>query len=212
MRSITKFLKLFIFVAGRGTWSHASAMVVEVLNLGEPNFFADPTVTVASPGGLSAIFREDPPFVIVILSNDPGLGEPALIFPAANRSLTFNYDFNEPLGNDETFSAHLIDAMTGEFIPGFDFLVDATEIGSHTFDLSTLANNVVGLQFQLNSERPGDAAATSTLEIAAVRVVTADATAPEPPTGVLILAGLIAWWARNGHLGSLPGKRRRSAA
>ena len=188
MHAFARFLTLFIVTVGLGGWSHVSADVIPIdLN----DFFADPTVTVTSDGS-SAAFEEDPPFLSVMLSNDPGFGDPNIIIPAPNRELIFEYDFIEPsgVGNNDSFFAFILDGTTGIPIPGFDFSVSNTDTGSHAFDLSTLVGETLGLQFELVS-LAGDTAFSSTLRVSDVRLVTPDGAASEPPIVVLMLGGLM---------------------
>ena len=70
------------------------------------DFFADPTVTVESTG-FSALIEEDAglePEFPVILSNDPYLGDPEVIFPGL---LSFEYDFMEGFENNDEFRSHI---------------------------------------------------------------------------------------------------------
>ena len=73
---------------------------------GDPLFFIDPTVTI-SADGLTAVFEEDAAFLTVILSNDPGFGDPDAVIPGPNTVVSFDWDFDEgPMPpNDDEFGA-----------------------------------------------------------------------------------------------------------
>jgi hypothetical protein len=164
-------------------------------------FFADPTVTVA-PNGLSAVLTEDPVTGFVLLSNDPGVGDPNVILPGAGVSLVFDFAFVEgPLGNNDEFGAFIIDATTGSSAgTAFEFFTQATGTGTVSFDLSVLTGQTLGLQFQL-SALPGDTGLDSTVTITQVRLETEPTVVPEPTTGLLLASGLLGvggqrWWAR----------------
>jgi PEP-CTERM motif len=165
------------------------------------NFFADPTVTVA-PDGLSAVLTEDPVTGFVLLSNDPGLGDPNVILPGAGVSLAFDFAFAQGgLGNNDEFAAFIIDANTGSNVgTGFEFFTQETSTGTVSFALSALTGHTLGLQFQL-SALPGDRGLDSSATIAQVRLETAPAVIPEPATWLLLASGLLGvggrrWWAR----------------
>src|SRR5262245_41654844 len=85
------------------------------------NFFADPTVIVA-PDGLSAVLTEDPVTGFVLLSNDPGFGDPNFIIPGLGVSLAFDFAFAKAgLGSNDEFAAFIIDANTGSSVgTGFE--------------------------------------------------------------------------------------------
>ena len=152
------------------------------------DFFADPTVTVAADGS-SAFFVEDPGFFSVILSNDPGFGDPNVIIPADGTTLSFDFDFLEAAGNDDEFFASLIDGATGLAISGFDFFTSDTSSGTVEFDLSSLVGQILGMQFSLDSF---DNLFDSTLTISNVSlnqlVTEPPSTVPEP--GGLALFGI----------------------
>jgi PEP-CTERM motif len=154
-------------------------------------FFADPTVTVA-PDSLSALLTEDPVTGFVLLSNDPGFGDPNVIIPGAGVSLVFDFAFTMGgAGNNDEFGAFIIDASTGSSIgTDFQFFTQATSTGMVSFDLSALTGQTLGLQFQL-SALPGDTGLDSSVAIAQVRLETAPAVVPEPATWLLLASGLL---------------------
>ena len=75
------------------------------------DFYADQSVTVASDGS-SAILAEDSSLASVLLSNDPGRGEPGIDISLDAMSITFDYDFAEGIGNADEFYAWLFDPST----------------------------------------------------------------------------------------------------
>ena len=75
------------------------------------DFYADPTVTVASDGS-SATLQEDLVYTSVFLSNDPGCGDPGIDISLDAMSLSFDYDFNEASGNTDEFYVWLFDPST----------------------------------------------------------------------------------------------------
>ena len=70
------------------------------------DFFADPTVTV-TPDGSFASITEDPGLSAVLLSNDPGLGDPNVIIPGLGVLLSFDFSFNEAGGELDEFGSSL---------------------------------------------------------------------------------------------------------
>ncbi len=166
------------------------------------DFFADPTVTVALDGS-SASFTEDPSLLSVLLSNDPGLGDPNVIIPSANTSLLFDYDFFESSAGDDEFGAFVIDGATGSSIPTFDFFTQDSSTGTVSFDLSSLVGDTLGLQFELSSLF-ADNDFDSTLTVSNVRLVTetSSSTVPEPSALLLFMIGLISlgWFSRLGRV------------
>ena len=153
------------------------------------DFYADPTVTVA-PDGSSATMIEDPDLILVLLSNDPGLGkssEPNVIVPGLGIYLVFHYNFvNGTIGGHE-FGAFVIDSDTGLSAgPAFEFFTTSTDYGNVSFDLSSLADKTLGLQFQLSSPFE-DADLDSTLTVSNVQLQPI----PEPTTLLLLATGLV---------------------
>jgi hypothetical protein len=153
------------------------------------DFFADPTVTVAADGS-SALLEEDPPFAAVLLSNDPGLGDPDVIIPGADISVVFEYDFAEGAGENDEFGAFVIDAATGLSAgASYEFFVQESSNGLVEIDISALDGLTLGLQFQLtNLPLPFDSGTSSTVTVSNVQLVTA--AVPEPATLLLLGSGL----------------------
>lgn len=147
------------------------------------DFYADPTVVV-SGDGRSAVFSEDPFFSFVLLSNDPGLGDPFIITPAQGLSLLFNFSFTLGSQDVDQFSAYLTGSDGLSLGPSYEFATNQTSTGSISFDLSDLVGEVLGLTFQL-SALPGDSGFNSLLEISSLQLVEAQAVS-EPPTFALI--------------------------
>jgi hypothetical protein len=152
------------------------------------DFFADPTVSVVADGS-SATLAEDPFLFSVLLSNDPGLGDPNVIIPGAGVSLVFDYMFTEGAGNMDEFFAAVLDGTTGFSVgPGFEFATADSSSGTVAFDLSSLSGLTLGLSFELAAF---DAASDSTVTVSNVRLESV--AVPEPGTFWLIGAGLIGW-------------------
>ena len=126
------------------------------------NFFADPSVEVAADGS-EATLVEDELLSPILLSNDPGLGDADVIIPGPGTIVEFDYEFIEVAGNDDEFGAFIIDAATG-LSAGLEFFTDASSAGSIRFDLSSLVDLTLGLQFQLTS-LPGDTSFDSVVRI-----------------------------------------------
>lgn len=168
------------------------------------DFFADPTVSVTANGS-SAEMREDAFLSPVLLSNDPGLGEPEVVFAEINgnaQSLSFDYNFVEGVGSNlDEFFVYVLDASTGFGIgPSFEFSSSSTASGTVVFDLSSLAGKTLGLQFELNALN-GDAAFDSTVTISDVQLNNTNAV-PEPGSAII-------WAAFVFGTGGLALRRRR---
>jgi hypothetical protein len=167
-------------------WFLVHSASATLINLND--FTKDPTVTVAVDGS-SAVIAEDSALSVVLLSNNPALGDPNVIFPASGLTLLFDYAFVQPPpNNQDEFGAFVVDAASGGSAgSAFEFFTQTASSGTVGFDLSSLASSTIGLQFQL-SALPGDAALDSTVTISNVRL---EALAVlEPGSGSLILAGL----------------------
>jgi hypothetical protein len=146
------------------------------------DFFADPTVTV-SPDGSTATIAEDAFWSPVLLSNDPGLGDPEVIIGGVGLRLSFDFDFVEPVGNDDEFGAFLVDGATGLSVgPAWEFFTTASGSDRVCFNLSDpLLPGTLGLQFQL-SALPGDFGLDSTVTISNVEII--------PVPGAVVLGAI----------------------
>ncbi len=171
-----------------------SAIAIPV-NLND--FFADPTVSISSDG-MSAVFTEDPTISSVLLSNDPGLGDLEVIVASAGAILSFDYDFiegpdgvSDDGGNDDKFSAFLLNGFTGDMIFGFDFSAIEESSGTVSFDLTSLVGMTLGMQFELLS-LGGDLAFDSMLTISNLDLSTNVTTVDEPSVLIPLLMGLLA--------------------
>ena len=160
------------------------------------DFYADPSVTVASDGS-SATLAEDSNLVSVWLSNDPSFGEPGIDIPLDSMSLTFDYNFAEGAGNIDEFYARLFDSAAYSVLNDTDgnpleFWTDATGSGTVTWNLlgaGFLGSNV-GMEFQLNA-LPGDFSTDSWVTVSDVSINPI----PEPTTLFLIGSGLAGFFA-----------------
>ena len=124
----------------------------EIIDLNQ--FFADPTVTVSVDGTSASIF-EDSLLSPVLLSNDPSVGDTQLIFPVTGSLLSFDFDFMEGQGNVDEFNAFIVDDIGFSAGSGFEFFAQDTSSGSVAFDLSSLAGEAIGVQFELFSSDVG---------------------------------------------------------
>ena len=176
---------LFFRLAIALVWSIAPVTLVAApIDLND--FFADPTVTVAADGSAAAL-QEDPNLGAVLLSNDPGFGDPQVVFPAAGLLLLFNYDFIEGSGEADELGAFVIDAATGLSAgPSFEFFTQSSGSGTVAFDLTSLVGQTLGLQFQL-SALPGDSGLSSIATVSQVRLEPV----PEPSTTFLFASGFL---------------------
>src|SRR5262245_34223633 len=114
----------------------ASSAVAVPIDLN--NFFFEPlTPVTVSADGSTATLAEDASVGVVYLSNIPPL-DPEVVKGGAGVSLTFDYIFDEPVGNDDLFHVALLDATTGDPIGGvFETFLYGTGSGTTTFDLSS---------------------------------------------------------------------------
>jgi hypothetical protein len=153
------------------------------------NFFADPAVAVA-PDGSSATIAEDAFLNPVLLSNDPFLGDPEVIFAGLDY-LIFDYDFTEgSVGNNDEFGVFIIDVDTGLSPgPAFEFFTQDSSSGMISFDLSGLIGKSLGMQFQL-SALSGDIGLDSTVTISNLHTEPISEPVPEPNTIWLMVIGL----------------------
>lgn len=188
MKYCFRFYQVMALFCGASVVNSAYALIIPIdLN----DFFADPTVTVAADGS-TATLAEDPFFSPVLLSNDPGLGDPVVIVPGAGTSLLFDFTFSEPAGNDDAFVAFVLDAATGlSFGSGFEFGTESSSSGAVSFDLSSLVGETLGLQFELGSNF-GDGAFDSLVMVSNVRLDTAAMSVPEPSVLSLLAIGIFA--------------------
>ncbi|WDE02474.1 hypothetical protein [Thalassomonas actiniarum] len=162
--------------------THAAIMFID-LN----DFFADPSVAVSADGSMATL-TEDPALFSVLLSNDPGLGDPNVIIPEENTLLRFDYDFTEAADEDNEFGAFISDATTGLSLgPNFEFFIDTSSAGTVSFNLTPLTALTLGLQFELNAGFT-DTSFDSSLVIENVQLVSVS----EPSTICLLLAALMA--------------------
>lgn len=152
------------------------------------DFYADSSVTV-SADGFSAILEEDPALGVVLLANDPGKGDPAVLNSGLGLVLKFDYEFDLGANNEDEFSAFLLDTSSGDPISGglYEFFTQSSGSGTITFNLTSLVATypVLGLQIQL-SALPGDSLLDSQLRVSNLRIEAAEIV---EPTSVLLLAG-----------------------
>jgi hypothetical protein len=160
------------------------------------DFFGDPEVKIAPDGG-SAEFKESEFSTVVLLTNDPFLGDPFVIVPGPSTFLTFNFEFIEEPGDNDQFSAYLFDAALGPIDGVMDeFFVNSTSDGMVSFDLSGYAGTemqLLGLQFELVDLSNGSINSTATISNLALTQLV-----PVPAAVWLFGSGLIGLigWAR----------------
>ena len=156
------------------------------------DFYADPSVTVATDGG-AALMAEDAGLSFVLLANDPFFGDPTIIVPGLGTRLLFDYMFEEAAGQDDQFRAFVLDSATGLAPPGFEFLTAQSGSGTVAFDLSGLVGYTLGMQFEL-AALFGDSGVGSTVGLSGLRLEVPDSTSvPEPGTASLLGAAFLAW-------------------
>jgi len=148
-------------------------------------FFADGKVTFSS-GGTVATFVESAGHPETLLSDNPLMGDPELIFAGPGVWLQFDYVFTEgptegTSANKDEFGAWIIDPVSGWSVGApYEVFRQDTDSGTVSFDLSSLSSTAPwGLQFQLSS-LPEDSGTGSTLRISNVQLV------PEPITVVAL--------------------------
>ncbi len=147
--------------------------------------------------GSSATLTESASLGVVFLSNVPGLGDPELIIAAPGYMLTFDYQFDEPAGNDDVFHVALLDGTNGDPLGGaFEFFASGSSSGQVQFDLSSLVGLTLGLQFELAAEF-GDAVLTSSLTLSNLQTTPVPAPAAAPLL-LTALAWAIRWRRRRG--------------
>ena len=158
------------------------------------DFYADPTVTV-SADGTSAVMAEDSTLMSVLLSNDPWYGDPGVFIPSDSATLTFDYSFSEPTGNDDFFFAWLFDWNSYTVLQdarGNDLSFELANSGTGTVTWDLLGASFlgdtdnVGMEFQLNANM-GDSSYDSSVSISNVQINPV----PEPATLFLVGSGLI---------------------
>ena len=187
--------------------SFSSSMVIaDTIDLRD--FYADPSVSVDDVDGKFATMSEDPPYITVFLSDDPGMGDPILL-PSDPFVLSFSYTFTVAAGNHDSFWVTLFDADADAEIPNVieklsidynnldastDWSVSGTTIWSIVDAPST--SDGFGLEFLLNSyeyegldEKEYDQVSGSTVKIRDVEVTLSPA--PEPATIFIFGLGLV---------------------
>lgn len=191
MRKVTNFFASMSIILLAICFSNTAAAAPINLN----NFYTDPdfnpTVTVAGDG-LSAFIEEDSFSSVVLLSNQPSLGDPNIIDPDIYTTLSFNYEFIEGIDNDDEFRVNLFNTDTYDddsILPLLDFFTSDTSSGLVSFDLSGFAGLNLGLDFELRSF---DNFLDSTVRIFDVRLDTQSVTpVPEPSTTYSFLLGML---------------------
>lgn len=184
--SASLLVVLLVTVAG----ANADTMV----NLNDFFFFPGDPVVI-SPDGSMATIGELAGVSPIVLVNDPGFGDPEVIFAEIGgipQTLFFDFMFDEFLLNDDEFGAFVVDSSTGLSVgPAFEFFAQDSLSGTVGFDLSSLIGGPsLGLQFQLTSNL-GDVSTESTVEVSNVRLVPqAVLPTPEPSTTLTWLIAL----------------------
>ena len=109
------------------------------------NFFADPLV-VFSDDGLTATLVEDSSLFVVLMSNDPSFGKPAVFIPGPDASIMFDYA-------QETFEALSVPIPEGwgiEALPSDTSVVN--KVGTCSLSFKKVGGSLsVQRMFVLNS-------------------------------------------------------------
>ena len=187
--SSTLYSLLWVMVSGLFCTSAQAARID--LN----TFYANPTVSVAADGSSATLLEDpDPGIDLVVLGNDPGLGDLEVIIPGPGVMLTFDWSFSEAAGENDDFGFFLIDAATGMSAgAAYEMVVQDTMTGTYSIDLSALSGRTLGAQFQLESLL-GDSGTGSMVIVSDLRLTGAAVPAP-PPWGLMLipLAGWMGW-------------------
>jgi hypothetical protein len=190
------FKHLFAAAALSGGLVFAGGVAAMPIDLNSTNFFAEGPVTFNADGSITIAESDtELPFLV----NDPvgnvsgATPNPEVIVAGANQGLYFDYNFVEPAGNADLFSASLFDADTGD--PISPALVDLTDPGSGTafFDLSGLVGTTLGLELILDFDFFNDTDFTSTVTLSNLRIdPLPQGSAPAPGVPLLLGTGLLA--------------------
>ncbi|MCV2886368.1 hypothetical protein OE749_16860 [Aestuariibacter sp. AA17] len=156
-----------------------------LVNLDLNDFFADPAVSV-SPDGSSATINEDPSFSFVLLSNDPGLGDPNILNAQPDVGVAFDFNFVEAANGNDQFRAFLTDDAGNGLGGAFNLTLNNSLSGSALFNLSGFVGQTLGLTFQLSS-LPGDIDFSSFVEISNLRLQTVVTSVSEPHVALLLI-------------------------
>lgn len=148
------------------------------------DFFADASVSVSADGSMATL-AEDPALFSVLLANDPFFGDPNVIVATLGSVITFDYEFIEPVGNDDVFSFGVLDADTGNIIGSTLQSFDSAASGSVSIDLSAFVGDLLGFQFELAAGNT-DTLFSSTAKVSNFQI----SAIPLPMTGLLLLGGL----------------------
>lgn len=160
----------------------------DTMNIDLNMFYFDMSVEIQNSGS-SAVMSEDSQYGSVLLSNDPGMGDPGIDVVDDMLTLSFDYSVDVAENNTDSFYAKLFDGDTGDIISDFELLESG--FGNITWDLSTLdpSISVLGLEFQLNSE---DNFYDSIVNISNVKIeIASPSPVPEPCTLVLMGSGFL---------------------
>ena len=163
-RTTAQFLIMLILAANA---AHAAETP---LSFG--NFFATQEEVSIHEDGSRADLSESTVIGVVILENDPGLGDSNIIEPGLDTELRFDYQFYEFDGDNDLFFVVLFDTSAGPLTGEIESLeLDSSGVGEGRFHLSHLEGRQLGLSFELHELDPLNGSTGSSVSLFNLRLV-----------------------------------------